>query len=89
MSLAGADQAGDTPNYEEGAKGYGQRFGASYTTGFADIMIGEALLPSLLHQDPRYFYEGTCSMVSIDTFASVRWFQTGARSANALDQGMK
>jgi hypothetical protein len=57
--VAGADQAGDTPNYEEGAKGFGQRFGASYTTGFADIMIGEAVLPSLLHQDPRYFYQGT------------------------------
>lgn len=57
--VAGADQAGDTPNYEEGAKGFGQRFGASYTTGFSDIMIGEAVLPSLLHQDPRYFYQGT------------------------------
>jgi len=57
--VAGADQAGDTPNYGQGAKGFGQRFGASYTTGFADIMIGEAVLPSLLHQDPRYFYQGT------------------------------
>jgi hypothetical protein len=22
-------------------------------------MVGEAILPSLLHQDPRYFYQGT------------------------------
>ena len=24
-----------------------------------DIVIGSAILPSLLHQDPRYFYQGT------------------------------
>ena len=57
--VAGAQQAGDTPNYGQGAKGYGQRFGASVATGFTDIMMGEAVLPSLLHQDPRYFYQGT------------------------------
>lgn len=57
--VAGADQAGDTPNYGQGVKGYVQRFGASYATGFTDIMVGEAILPSLLHQDPRYFYQGS------------------------------
>ena len=57
--LAGIRQAGDSPNYAEGAKGYGQRFGAETATGFSDILIGGAVLPSLLHQDPRYFYQGT------------------------------
>jgi len=57
--LAGINQAADTPDYVQGAKGYGQRFGAAYTNGFSDIMIGGAVLPSLLHQDPRYFYLGT------------------------------
>jgi hypothetical protein len=57
--LAGARQAGGTPHYVEGAKGYGQRFGAEAATGFSDILIGGAVLPSLLHQDPRYFYQGT------------------------------
>ncbi len=57
--VAGADQAGNTPGYQQGAAGYGQRLGANYTTGFADIMIGGAILPSVLHQDPRYFYQGT------------------------------
>jgi hypothetical protein len=56
---AAVDQAADTPNYGQGAKGYGQRMGALYTNGFTDIMVGEAILPSLLHQDPRYFYQGT------------------------------
>ncbi len=57
--LAGINQAADTPNYVQGAKGYGERFGAAYGDGFTDIMIGGAVLPSLLHQDPRYFYQGT------------------------------
>jgi hypothetical protein len=57
--LAAADQAGDKPNYGQGAQGYAKRFGATTLTGFNDIMIGGAILPSLLHQDPRYFYQGT------------------------------
>ena len=52
-------QATDTPNYPQGAKGYGERFGAISADGFSDIMIGGAILPSLLHEDPRYFYQGT------------------------------
>jgi hypothetical protein len=59
--LAGVNQAGDTPNYQQGAKGFGQRFGAAYADSFSNIMIGGAVLPSLLHQDPRYFYQGTGS----------------------------
>jgi hypothetical protein len=57
--VAGMDQGGDTPGYQQGAAGYGQRLGANYTTGFTDIMIGGAILPAVLHQDPRYFYQGT------------------------------
>ena len=57
--FAAANQAGNTPNYREGAIGYGERYGAAYANGFTDIMIGGAILPSLLHQDPRYFYKGT------------------------------
>lgn len=57
--IAGLDQAGNTPDYPQGAKGYGQRFGAVAADGFSDIMIGGAILPSVLHQDPRYFYQGS------------------------------
>jgi Carboxypeptidase regulatory-like domain len=57
--FAGLRQASDSPNYVQGAKGYGERFGATAADGFTDIMIGGAILPSLLHQDPRYFYQGT------------------------------
>ncbi len=57
--MAGMNQAGDTPNYGQGAEGFGKRLGATAADGFTDIMIGGAILPSLLHQDPRYFYQGT------------------------------
>jgi hypothetical protein len=57
--VAGAKQAGNTPDYGQGWGAFGKRFGAVAADGFADIMIGGAILPSLLHQDPRYFYQGT------------------------------
>jgi hypothetical protein len=62
--LAGINQAGDTPNYPQGWGGYGERFGAAAADGFSDIMIGGAILPSLLHQDPRYYYKGTGTVKS-------------------------
>jgi hypothetical protein len=57
--LAAMNQAGNTPDYVQGWKGYGERFGAAASDSFSDIMIGGAILPSLLHQDPRYYYQGT------------------------------
>jgi Carboxypeptidase regulatory-like domain len=57
--VSGAKQAANTPHYGQGAQGFGKRFGATGADGFTDIMIGGAILPSLLHQDPRYFYQGT------------------------------
>lgn len=59
--IAGIDQAADTPAYVEGFKGYGQRFGANYAGGLTDIFIGGAILPTILHQDPRYYVQGTGS----------------------------
>jgi hypothetical protein len=55
----GFRQAANSPKYQQGLKGYGERFGATAADGFSDIMIGGAILPALLHQDPRYFYRGT------------------------------
>jgi len=63
-AVAGVNQAADFPKFGQGAKGYGQRFGAAFTDTFTDTMIGGAILPSLLHQDPRYFYQGTGSTKS-------------------------
>jgi hypothetical protein len=62
--MAGVNQAADTPDYQQGARGYGERFGAIYADGLTDIMFGGAILPALLHQDPRYFYQGTGTIKS-------------------------
>jgi len=57
--LAGMDQAAGKFDYQQGAKGYFQRFGTRYANTITEIMVGGAILPSILHQDPRYFYQGT------------------------------
>jgi hypothetical protein len=59
IGVSAIRQATDTPKYGQGWGAYGERFGAVAADGFSDIMIGGAVLPSLLHQDPRYFYQGT------------------------------
>ncbi len=52
-------QAVDYPNYGQGAAAYGQRLGATFAGGYSKILLGDAVFASLLHQDPRYFYQGT------------------------------
>src|SRR6201998_2528914 len=56
---AGVEQADDTTDYRQGARGYGERFGASLASGTSEALFANAILPSLLHQDPRYFYSGS------------------------------
>ncbi len=56
---AGIEQAqGEYPSYRGGFKGYSRRYGASYADDFDGNLFGNAILPSLLHQDPRYFRLG-------------------------------
>jgi hypothetical protein len=50
--------------YGQGAQGYGKRFGAAYADSFSGNMFGGAIVPALLHQDPRYFRKGTGSLGS-------------------------
>jgi hypothetical protein len=57
--ISGLDHAAATPDFGEGAEGYAKRLGANYANSFTDIMFAGAILPSVLHQDPRYFYQGT------------------------------
>jgi hypothetical protein len=56
---AGVEQAANMTDYPQGAKGYAQRFGANLASGSSEALFGNAILPSLLHQDPRYFYRGS------------------------------
>jgi Carboxypeptidase regulatory-like domain len=60
--LAGIDQGTDRwGGYGQGAQGYAKRYGATYANVFASTFIGSAVMPSILKQDPRYFYKGSGS----------------------------
>jgi hypothetical protein len=58
LFAADAQLTNANPSYGQGVKGYTRYFGSSY----ADFVIGnymsEAIFPTLLHQDPRYFRRG-------------------------------
>jgi carboxypeptidase family protein len=63
--IAGANHAaGRWKGYGGGIEGYSKRFGSSYADVATGTFIGGAVLPSLLKQDPRYFYQGTGSKKS-------------------------
>jgi hypothetical protein len=56
---AGLNQAEDNfAGYGQGAQGYAKRYGAAYADQFDGLLWGNAILPSLLHEDPRYFRKG-------------------------------
>jgi hypothetical protein len=62
---AGVEQAQNHfAGYGQGTQGYAKRFGAGYADTVLGTFIGGALFPSLLRQDPRYFYKGTGSTPS-------------------------
>jgi hypothetical protein len=57
-SVAGAaiGQANNSlPGYGQEWSGYAKRFGSSLASGASSHLFGTFLLPSLLHEDPRYF----------------------------------
>jgi Carboxypeptidase regulatory-like domain len=56
---AGVEQVAGLRNYPQNTRGYGERLGTGLADGVTEGLIGNALLPSLLHQDPRYFYQGS------------------------------
>jgi hypothetical protein len=62
--VAGLGQASDSnPTYGQGAQGYAKRYGTSYADNAIENFMASAVLPSLLHQDPRYYQLGHGSFV--------------------------
>jgi hypothetical protein len=67
---AATEQAEDNFNgYGQGTRGFAARMGASYADGFSSTFFADAILPSVLHQDPRYFYKGIGSIPSRALYA--------------------
>jgi hypothetical protein len=62
---AGVEQANNSfAGYGQGAAGYGKRFAAKFADGRSSDYLTHAIFPSLLHQDPRYYYQGTGTIKS-------------------------
>jgi len=62
---AGIEQAADSySGYGQGAQGYAKRLGATYADLVSGTFFGGAIFPTILKQDPRYFYKGTGSKKS-------------------------
>jgi len=80
--LSGISQAEDSePGYGQGAAGYGKRFGAAFADGTIENYFTGAILPSLLHQDPRYFQSGTGS------FWHRTWYSMSRNLITRTDSG--
>ena len=57
-ALAGISQAQNSePGYGQGAEGYFKRFGSAAGDGIIENFMVQAIFPSLLSQDPRFFQE--------------------------------
>ena len=83
--IAGAEHYNGTyPGYGPGIQGYGKRYGAALADQVDGRLIGSAILPSLLHQDPRYFYQGSGSVGSRAFHAIAHTFT--ARGDNGREQ---
>ena len=62
--VSGIGQAKDSnPGFHQGLKGYARRYSASYADTFDGNFWGNAVLPSILHEDPRYFRRGHGSIL--------------------------
>lgn len=74
-AVSGIGQADDSyPEWGQGAQGYAKRYGAAYSDAFIGNFFGNAVLPSILHEDPRYFQKGTGSHVSRVLWAAASTF---------------
>ena len=63
------DWQGDFSGYGVGFAGYAERYAATYGDRLSSTFLGAALFPSLLHQDPRYFYRGHGKVVTRALYA--------------------
>jgi hypothetical protein len=72
-AFAGGEQAtGMYSGYGTEEKSFAKRFGAAYATLGVGAFVGDALLPSILKQDPRFYYKGSGSVPSRILYAITR-----------------
>ena len=82
-AIAGLGQlTNNNPSFGQGAAGFGRRFGTSYADQAIGNMMTEAIFPTFLHEDPRYFRRGTGSKWSRTWYAATRVFVTRTDAGN-------
>jgi hypothetical protein len=89
-AAAGVQQARDTyPGFGSGPAAYGKRYGALVATTATGTMLRGAVLPSIFHQDPRYFYKGTGTVRSRVFYAlSTVVITRGDNGRNQISSGI-
>jgi hypothetical protein len=70
------------PSFGQGAAGYFRRLGTSYADQAIGNMMTEAIFPTLLHEDPRYFRRGYGSKWSRTFYAASRVLVTRTDAGN-------
>lgn len=82
--LAGMSQAENSePGYRQGWTGYEKRYAAYMADGVIENFSTQAVLPALLHQDPRFFQSGQGSFWRRTRYAVTRIFVTRTDSGKA------
>ncbi len=71
------------PGYGQGWAAYGKRYGAYAADGTIENFFVGAILPSMLHQDPRYFQSGHGSFFNRSYYAVSRIFVTRTDSGRS------
>jgi hypothetical protein len=81
--LAGISQAENAdPGYRQGGVGYAKRFGLALADGTTENLLTSAIVPSMFHQDPRYYRLGTGSVLHRTGYALSRIFVTRSDSGH-------
>lgn len=83
--IAGAEQNRNIfPAFGSGIEGYGKRYGAALANHVTGNLLSKAVYPSIFHQDPRYFYNGTGTGTSRAFYAVSSAFVTRGDSGHRM-----
>jgi hypothetical protein len=83
MALAGISQAQNSePGYGQGAEGYAKRFGSQFADGTIENFMVNAVVPSVMHTDPRYYQLGKGTVLHRTGYALSRLLITRTDSGH-------
>jgi hypothetical protein len=82
-ALAGISQARNSePGYGQGAEGYAKRYASQFADGTIENFMVNAVVPSLLRTDPRYYQMGKGSVLKRTGYALSRLLITRTDSGH-------